>query len=194
MATLLRDVVFFLAEDGSSLLMLDVTSSMEVVRAASVATNTLQSGVKVSDHYHPDLPNINITGTINTTKLRNITLRPQDYVELINQSMDNAVVFTLFGTEDGLVPSFDNCVVTSFSYLKEGRDSLDVSLNIQQIDFGMKAELDSLTTVKIKPASEVGSSLAEKSDSKTGTKTAVDGSKYIDGIPVTQKAIERGVT
>lgn len=183
MATL-RDVVFFLAEDGVTLLILDVTSSMEVARAASVATNTLQSGVKVSDHYHPDLPMVNITGTINSTKIRNITQTPANYVSLINQCMDNSVVFTLYGTEDGLIPSFNNCVITSFTYRKEGKDSLDVNLTVQQLDFGMKATLSTLTAVTVAPSASAGSSLAEKTDSKTGTKT------IIDGYQLTQKNIE----
>lgn len=183
MATL-RDVVFFLAEDGVTLLILDVTSSMEVARAASVATNTLQTGVKVSDHYHPDLPMVNITGTINSTKIRNIAQTPANYVSLINQCMDNSVVFTLYGTEDGLIPSFNNCVITSFTYRKEGKDSLDVNLTVQQLDFGMKATLDTLTAVTVAPSASAGSSLAEKTDSKTGTKT------MIDGYQLTQKNIE----
>jgi hypothetical protein len=180
----LRDVVFFLAEDGVTLLILDVTSSMEVARAASTTMKTLQSGVKVSDHYHPDLPMINITGTINSTKIRNVAQTPANYVKLINQSMDNSVVFTLYGTEDGLIPSFDNCVITNFTYLKEGKDSLEVNLSVQQLDFGMKATLDSLTTVTVSPSSDTGSSLAGKTDPKTGSKT------MIDGIPLTQKYIE----
>ena len=183
MATL-RDVVFFLAEDGVTLLILDVTSSMEVARAASVATNTLQTGVKVSDHYHPDLPMVNITGTINATKIRNIAQTPANYVSLINQCMDNSVVFTLYGTEDGLIPSFNNCVITSFTYRKEGKDSLDVNLTVQQLEFGMKATLDTLTAVTVAPSASAGSSLAEKTDSKTGTKT------MIDGYQLTQKNIE----
>ena len=183
MATL-KDVVFFLAADGNTLLMLDVTSSMEVMRSASTTMNTLQSGVKVSDHYHPDLPNINIVGTINSTKIRNETQTPEKYVQLINQCMDEAVVFTLYGTADGLVPSFANCVIISFNYVKEGRDSLAVNLSVQQLDFGMKAQLDTLTAVTVKPSAATGSSLASTTDPKTGTKT------QIDGYNLTQKYIE----
>lgn len=183
MATL-KDVVFFLAADGNTLLMLDVTSSMEVMRSASTTMNTLQSGVKVSDHYHPDLPNINIVGTINSTKIRNETQTPEKYVQLVNQCMDDAVVFTLYGTADGLVPSFANCVITSFNYVKEGKDSLAVNLGVQQLDFGMKAQLDTLTAVTVKPSAATGSSLASTTDPKTGTKT------QIDGYNLTQKYIE----
>jgi hypothetical protein len=187
MATL-KDVVFFLAEDGVTLLILDVTASMEVVRSASATTNTLQTGVKVSDHYHPDLPTINVVGSINSTKIRNTTQTPEVYVRLINQCMDNRVTFTLYGTEDGLIPSFDNCVITNFAYVKEGKDSLAVNLSVQQLDFGMKATLDSLTVVTVNPSTGSGSSLAGKSDTKTGTKTSVD------GLPLTRLAIKEGKT
>lgn len=184
----LKDVVFFLAEDGVTLLMLDVTTSMEVVRAASATKNTLQNGVKVSDHYHPDLPSINVVGTINSSKIRNETQTPANYVSLINSCMDNSVVFTLYGTEDGLVPSFSNCVITNFVYIKEGKDSLAVNLSISQLDFGMKASLDTLTTLTVKPSADTGSSLSGKTDPKTGTKT------IIDGFELTQKGIAKGIT
>jgi len=188
MASLLKNVVFLLAKDGTTVLVLDVTSSMEVTRSASVAQHTLQSGVKVSDHYHPDLPSINLVGTINQTKVRNDSPAPEDYITLVNQVIDDVVVFTLYGTEDRMVPSFDNCVITSFSYMKEGKDSLAVNLSIQQLDFGMKASLDTLTTVTVSPSAGTGSSLAGTTDPKTGTKTVVDGFK------LTGLAIETGKT
>lgn len=180
-----KDVVFFLAADGETVLVLDVTTSTEVSRSASVATNTLQSGVKVSDHYHPDLPSITVSGTINATKVRNVTQTPERYVALINQCMDESVVFTLYGTNDGLVPSFSNCVITNFGYIKGAKDSLDVSLAIQQLDFGMKASLDTLTAVTINPSAATGSSLAGNTDPKTGTKTSVD------AVPMTQAYKEK---
>lgn len=182
-----RDVVFFLAADGETVLVLDVTTNTEVSRSASVSTNTLQNGVKVSDHYHPDLPGIMISGTINSTKVRNITQTPERYVSLINQCMDESVVFTLYGTADGLIPSFANCVISNFGYVKGAKDSLEVSLAVQQLDFGMKAELDSFAIVTVNPSSATGSSLASKTDPKTGTKT------QIDGFTLTQRALEEGV-
>jgi hypothetical protein len=180
----LKDVVFFLAKDGTTSLMLDVTSQMEVTRNASTTMHTLQDGVKVSDHYHPDLPMVSIVGTINATKIRNETQTPERYIKLINEAMDSALVFTLYGTEDGAIPSFDNCVITSFNYIKEGKDSLDVNLQVQQLDFGMKVTQDSFAVVNVNPNTTSASTLAGETDSKTGSKTLLDGHR------TTQKVAE----
>ncbi|AHK11568.1 P2 gpU-like protein [Shewanella sp. phage 1/40] len=173
-----KDLVFLISEDDT-LLILDVTRETTYQRSGAASSNTLQDGVTVSDHYHPDLPTVTISGSINTIKIRGGTPSPVVYVTQINKLMDSQKPFTLYGTIDSTIPSLDNCVILDFSYVKTGKDSLDVNLVLKQIDFGMRATLDSLTPVNV-PSKATGSTLAENTDKKTGTKT------LIDGIEVTQ--------
>jgi hypothetical protein len=166
--------VVFLISPSDEVLMFDITKDMAVERSGDSTTNTLQDGVKVSDHYHPSLPSVTINGSVHATKVRGTLLSPDKYVLEINKLMDAQTPFTLYGTSDGTIPTLDNCVITSFYYLKTGKDSLDVTLTIIQLDIGMRATLDTLTPVSV-PSTNTGSSLASNTDKKTGTKTQIDG-------------------
>ena len=173
MASDKRGVVFLLSKDGSTTLILDATVNMTYNRSASLAKNTLQTGVKVADHYHPDMPRVTFSGVITDSKIReNSSPSVADYVRSIEEIIDTATVFTLFGTWDGSIPSLDNCVIMSFDITKgaSNLNSLEVVLTVEQINFGMRATLDSLTAVKV-PAKVTEGQLVPNSETKTGTGT-----------------------
>lgn len=168
-----RGVVFLLSKDGSTTLILDATVNMTYNRSASLAKNTLQTGVKVADHYHPDMPRVTFSGVITDSKIReNSSPSVVDYVSLIEDIINTATVFTLFGTGDGSIPSLDNCVIMSFDITKgtSNLNSLEVVITVEQINFGMRATLDSLTATKV-PAKTTEGQLAPNSETKTGTGT-----------------------
>lgn len=166
-----KDIVFLVSPDNT-LLMLDITRETSVDRTGEATSNTLQNGVKVSDHYHPSLPTVNLVGSVHTVKVRGGTPTPEIYVKQIWALMDSQEVFTLYGTSDSTIPSMDNCIIASFNYVKTGKDSLDVVLTLQQLDFGMKATLDGLSPVNV-PSKATGSTLAGNTDTKTGSKTKI---------------------
>lgn len=175
-----RGVVFLLSKDGETVLILDATTNMTYSRSAQLAKNTLQNGVKVSDHYHPNLPTVTFSGLISDSKIRGRSSPPvAEYRRLIEELIDTATVFTLFGTWDNSIPSLANCVITSFDVTKgtSNLNSLEVVITVEQIDFGMRATLDSLTTVKV-PAKVTEGQLAVKGDKKTGTGTIVETQFY----------------
>lgn len=171
-----RGVVFLLSKDGSTVLILDATTNMTYSRTAQLAKNTLQTGVKVSDHYHPDMPVVTFSGIISDSKIReNFSPSVSEYRRLIEELITSATVFTLFGTWDGSIPSLDNCAITAFDITKGERNlnSLEVVITVEQIDFGMRATLDSLTVVKV-PAKTTQGQLAPNSETKTGTGTLIE--------------------
>lgn len=182
-------VVFLLSKDGETLLVLDATEEISYSRSASLSENTLQSGVKVSDHYHPDLPTVTFSGLISDSKIRDTSPSVKDYRRLIEELIDSATPFTLYGTWDGSIPSLDNCVILNFDAVKGSGNlnSLQVVITVKQIDFGMRAELDSITAVTI-PAKSTEGQLAKDGDVKTGTKTGID---PVSGLAYTQLNNER---
>lgn len=166
-------VVFLLSKDGNRVLELDATSEMTYNRSAVTSDNTMQSGVKLSDHYHPSLPVVTFSGVITDSKINNRNpISVATYRKEIEKLMDSATQFTLFGTWDDSIPSLDNCVITQFDCTKglSNLNSLSVTMTVKQIDFGMRPTKDTLT-----PSQALQGQADSKGKTKSGTSTKVDG-------------------
>lgn len=182
-------MVFLLSKDGNTALILDATEEMTYARNASLSNNMLQNGVNVADHYHSSLPSVTFSGIISSSKMvEGVSPTPTNYRILIEELIDTSTVFTLYGTDDESIPTLEDCVITDFQLVKDvtNLDSLQVVLNVQQIDFGMRATLDTLTVVKV-PSKDIVGGADGKKETKAGTSTLIT---EVDGYTLTQAAAE----
>lgn len=166
-------LVFFHHEND--LITLSCTENITMSRSAVVSKNTLQSGVTVSDHYHSGRPTVNITGIITDSGIRREYVTPsvKEYRELVDKVIDSAKPFTLYyGGLDEHIPNLDNCVISNYSFIKGGWNSLEVSITFEQLDFGMKGEKDTLTHIVV-PAKITDKQLESTLEKGTGTKTEI---------------------
>jgi len=175
--------VVFLLDKESNILTFDAVTQVEVSRTAALTKNTVQSGKVLTDNYHSEKPIISFSGLVTSSKLRNIAPTPEVFIRLMDKLIDTKEVFTLYG--DGVIPDFDKCFITSFSYVKglSNLDSLECAIAIQQVDIGEKAKLD-----VIAPTKATGGQLASTSDTGTGSKTEAS-TTTVDGFALTQLAL-----
>lgn len=174
-------LVHFRDKKGN-LITLDAITNVNITRSGNATTTTVQSGKPLTDHYHSSKATITLAGVITSSKLRpnraSSPPSPKDLVKLINDVMDSATPFTLLGSPDVGIPSYNTCLISNFSIVKgmKNLDSLEVALTIQEIDIGAEAQQGYLA-----PSKSTNSQLASKEGSGAqGAKiaTKVDDSKY----------------
>lgn len=124
---------------NSGAIALDVTREVTKSRSAQYSQATIfYSGGKVSDNYRPDLPSISFSGVVTYTKTTQSDTykEPSDFSKLLDDMMDSQDLIYFTGTADNAIRDLNNCVITAYSLSRNVRysDSLEVSLNLQQLD------------------------------------------------------------
>lgn len=162
-------VVFLYAKDGTTLIALDATTSIERTRSAQMTKSTVQSGATISDHYHSDLPSVSFSGLITESKIRNTTPTVDTFVSLVDALIDAKTPFTLYGTDDGAIPSMDDTLITNCTVVRGIRNlnSLEVSFRCEQLDISKTAKTEAITL----PAKTTNGQLASETKAGVGTKT-----------------------
>lgn len=175
-------VCFLTSTDGSTIVGLDSTTSVTYTRTVSVTKNTMFSGVKISDHAHPDLPIINFSGVVTSSKIRNTYPSPQEFRSLVDELIDSQEVMEFFGTDDGSIPDLDSCYITSFDVTRDATysNSLLCNISLMQLDISNAVTATTITA----PAVSTDGQLADNPDS------ASDGSKT-DNTPEVRQTVAR---
>lgn len=166
--------IVFLRDQDGNVITYDAVENITISRSASVTKHTVQSGRKLTDHYHSDLPSITFSGIVTSSKIRDIAPTPAAFTVLVNNLIDTAVPFTLFGDPANGIPNFNNCLIISFEIIKgvSNLDSLQAAITIQQIDIGAKAQLGNLApsiTTKAQLEGEVNTGTGTKTDTSKDT-------------------------
>lgn len=180
--------VVFLKDKKDNLITFDAVENVTISRNASVTKNTVQSGRSLTDHYHSDLSSITFTGIVTASKIRSVNAAPTPaaFTILVNDLIDTAEPFTLYGDPDNGIPNFSTCLIVAFEVIKgvSNLDSVNSAITVQQIDIGEEAQLGFLT-----PTIKADGQLDSTVDGGTGTKTSTDTS----ALKYTQLAIRQGV-
>lgn len=181
--------VVFLFDKQRNLITFDAVESVTISRNASVTQNTVQSGRSLTDHYHSDLPSITFTGIVTSSKIRTVNAAPSPaaFTVLVNDLIDTAEPFTLYGDPPNGIPNLPNCLIVAFEVIKgaSNLDSINSAITVQQIDIGEEAQLGF-----IKPSIKTNGQLDVQQDTGTGSKTE----KKLDSSAYTQlKAFLLGI-
>ena len=117
---------------------LDVVSDVTYSRSGQPTTSTIFNGAKISDHYRPDLPTLNIQGVVTAikTKATSNYLTPEEFDTFINTLMDSQSLLTFIGTEDQAIKDMSNVVISAYTETRNVKysDSLKITLTLQQLD------------------------------------------------------------
>lgn len=149
---------------------LDVVSDVVYSRSGQPTTSTIFNGAKISDHYRPDLPTLNIQGVVTAIKTRTSEtyLTPSEFDTFINELMESQSLLTFIGTSDQAIKDMSNVVISSYSETRNVKysDSLKITLTLQQLDISNAAKK---TTVSSN--SNLSDKPTKASEGKTTDKT-----------------------
>ena len=134
--------------DGSTILILDATQTIQYSRTVDVSTNTIFNGSKISDNVCPQLPVVTFTGISTYMKTRKYYPSPTEYRYYIDELIDSQEVFTFNGSDDWAFPSLNNCCITSFTADRKGTSwkDIEVSITIRQLDISTAATATTIST------------------------------------------------
>lgn len=186
MASNYLGLVYLTSVDGTTVIALDATESVDWVRSVSVSTSTIFNGAKISDHVHPDLPSVSFSGVISFSKIRDDFPTPDKFMVLANELIDSFQPMTFYGTEDGAIPSLAQCYITDLSVNRgmTTANALAVNISLQAIDISTSIEVTRVT----QPSVKTNGQLSDEANTGDGTKTEVSDVKF------TQQAQKEGLT
>lgn len=185
MAASYLGLVYLTSLDGTTVIALDATESVDWMRSVSVSTSTIFNGAKISDHVHPDLPLVSFSGVISFSKIRDDFPTPDKFMILANELIDSFQPMTFYGTEDGAIQSLAQCYITDLSVNRgmTTSDALAVNISLQAIDISTAIEVTRVT----QPSVKTNGQLSDEADTGNGTKTNAS------GVQFTQLAIQEGL-
>ena len=178
-------LVYLSSVDGTTVIALDATESVDWMRSVSVSKSTIFNGAKVSDNIHPDLPSVSFSGVVSFSKIRDDFPTPDRFMVLANQLIDSYQPMTLYGTTDGAIPDLAQCYITDLSVNRgmTTADALAVNISLQALDITTSISATTIT----QPSVKTNGQLSDVSDTGTGSKT------NINEIEFTQQALKEGL-
>lgn len=161
--------------NGSSIA-LDVTTDLTYSRNGTPTTSTIFNGAKISDHYRPNLPTLNLNGVVTYTKTSSgdNLLSPKEFDTFIDNLMDSQTLLSFIGTYDQAIKDRSNIVIVAYTSTRnvQHSDSLQVSMTLQQLDISNSVTKTTITTGKTSLTSPVNSKATEgKTTDTTDTLT-----------------------
>lgn len=132
---------------------LDVTTSVEYTKSATISTTTIFNGANISDNYRPDKASITFNGVVSATKTRSNEAgvrTPKEFREMVDNWIDNKYLIRMYGTYDGAIPTLSNLGIQNYNVTRDGTrsDGLAVSFSLKQLDISNSVQKSSVTIPK----------------------------------------------
>lgn len=132
---------------------LDVTTSVDYTKSATISTTTIFNGANISDNYRPDKANIIFNGVVSATKTRSNETgirTPKEFREMVDNWIDNKYLIRMYGTYDGAIPTLSNLGIQNYNVTRDGTrsDGLVVSFSLKQLDISNSVQKSSVTIPK----------------------------------------------
>ena len=186
-------LVYLSSVDGTTVIALDATESVDWMRSVSVSKSTIFNGAKVSDNIHPDLPSVSFSGVVSFSKIRDDFPTPDRFMVLANQLIDSFQPMTLYGTTDGAIPDLAQCYITDLSVNRgmTTADALAVNISLQALDITTSISATTIT----QPSVKTNGQLSDQNDTGTGSKEEVTKQTLLkalasSGITITDLLVE----
>lgn len=132
---------------------LDVTTSVDYTKGATISTTTIFNGANISDNYRPDKASVSFNGVVSATKTRSNETgirTPKEFREMVDNWIDNKYLIRMYGTYDGAIPTLSNIGIQNYNVTRDGTrsDGLAVSFSLKQLDISNSVQKSSVTIPK----------------------------------------------
>ena len=166
-------LIFFLDEDGSTRVSLDIESSIIVNMPSSISKTSNMSGVSSSDEVIEGNITIDVVGRVSYSKTpsQQDNLTPKEFKDALQACRRNRRKFTLYSkeTHQQLVDSYPDCVLAN-AQVEVGKytDTIDVQLTFEQV---FVSDAATVTTIQAIPSEAAKPTVGGSTSSSQTTST-----------------------
>lgn len=167
-------IIYFITEDGSSIVALDCEESIEISKQNQVSNYSVMGGDTVSDGYSEGNKIVNLSGKVTYTKSSTQqtqgTPNPIELQDMLDSFSRNHYRFRMY-TDDSALPllrGIENCMLGSSQVSLGGwRDTIQVDMTINEIFVSQAARVTELPPIPTQETSKTTKDPEKGSGGKT---------------------------
>ncbi len=171
-------LLYFIADDGNSIVALDCEESLKVSKKNSVSESSVMSGSTVSDGYKEGNKVVALSGKVTYNKSaaqqQQGTPDPLEIQNLLDTNIRNHTRFKLYADQSGfaLLKDIDTCIIEDYTVdVQHYTDTIILSMVIKEV---FVSDAATTTTLPPRPDTESAKSDSDPTSGKGGKQVVAE--------------------